>query len=146
MRLCSFLVLTALLGQERATLLSPKAIDGTVRSYEVVGVSVQVQPTIYKPPAVTPTLATPAVFIPPDSVTIYYIDNLGTHYVDVHTYLGPPPPGSLVPAVPGNDAATVRALVDLVMSGTGGSLRTRLLQHLIDEHKIPPARITKEGK
>jgi hypothetical protein len=61
----------------------------------------------------------------------------------VHTYLGSPPPGSVVPIAPGNDAATVRALIDLVMTGTGGSLRARLLQHLIDEHKIPPATIQK---
>jgi hypothetical protein len=131
------------LAVQRATVTAPKPIDGTVRSYEVIGVSVQVQPTIYKPPAVEPTLATPQSFTQPTSVTIRYIDNLGTQSVDVHTDQGPLPPGSAVPVALGSDPATVRALVEMIMSGTGGALRTRLLQHLIDEKKIPPARITK---
>jgi hypothetical protein len=143
MRLLSLLCVAAMLAQDRALVTAPKPVDGTVRTFEVIGVSVQVQPTIYKPPAVAPMLATPAMPVVPDSVTIRYVDNLGTQYLDVHTYVGPPPSGSLVSVMPGQDAATVRALADLVMSGAGGSLRARLLQHLIDEKKIPAARITK---
>ena len=79
-----FFVAWLVLAQERATVLAPKAVDATIRSYEVIGLSVQLPPTIYTAPA-GQTLATPARGFNAVTVMITYIDNLGTQYVDVHT-------------------------------------------------------------
>lgn len=118
-------LLVGLFLQERAVVTTPHPVDATVRSYEVIGMTVQLPPTIYVAPTGGASRAT-APLMNLTTVTITYIDNVGTQYVDVH-----------------NETSGAAALIQAWLDGTGGSLRTRLLQHLIDEKKIPPARIQK---
>jgi hypothetical protein len=114
------------LGQARAIVIAPKAADATIRYYEVIGLSVQTPATIYTAPA-GQTLATPSRGFNAVTIMITYVDNVGTQYADVHT-----------------DTSGAAELLAAWFDSGGGALRERLLQHLIDEKKIPPARITKE--
>jgi hypothetical protein len=124
----TFFLAWLVLAQARAVVTTPKAVDATIRAYEVIGLSIQTPATIYTAPA-GQTLATPARGFNAVAITITYVDNRGTQYADVHT----------------DTSGAAELLVAWFDSG-GGALRERLLQHLIDEKKIPPARITKEGK
>jgi hypothetical protein len=115
------------MAQERAELASPKPVDAVVRSYEVIGLSVFVPPTIFKPVATSAAnLASPPPTYSATSwnLVIRYIDNLGTEYVDAHQE--------------GNGA---QKLVESLVWNGPGTLKARLLQHLIDEKKIGPAKV-----
>jgi hypothetical protein len=118
-----FFVAWWVLAQARATVLAPKAVDATIRAYEVIGLSVQTPATIYTAPA-GQTLATPSRGFNAVTIAITYVDNRGTQYADVHT-----------------DTSGAAELLAAWFDSGGGALRERLLQHLIDEKKIPPATI-----
>jgi hypothetical protein len=115
------------MAQERAELAAPKPIDAVIRSYEVIGLSVQTPSTIFKPVA-TPTanLASPPPTYSPTSwnLVIRYVDNLGTEYIDAH-----------------QEGTNAQKLIEYLVWGTSGPIKTRLLQHLIDEGKIGPAKV-----
>jgi hypothetical protein len=113
------------LSQARATVIAPKAADATIRVYEVIGLSIQTPATIYTAPA-GQTLATPSRGFNAVTIMITYVDNLGTQYADVHT-----------------DTSGAAELLAAWFDSGGGALRERLLQHLIDEKKIPPSTIHK---
>src|SRR5215471_13784120 len=125
--ICLALILATLALQERAVVVTPRAVDATIRAYEVIGFSVQTPSTI-APAAAPGPRATPPPSLGPTVwvLSIRYVDNLGTEYVDTH-----------------NEGTGAQRLIETFIFGGVGSLRTRLLQHLSDEKKIPPARITK---
>jgi hypothetical protein len=115
-------ILLILAIQERADLTRPRPVDATVRSYEIVGISITTPAGIFTPP--TGTYAAPPR-VQGWNLTIRYVDNVGTEYVDVHTE--------------GSNASQL--IRELVLAPSPRSLPTRLLQHLITEGKIGPARI-----
>jgi hypothetical protein len=117
----------AALAQDRADLVAPKPLTTTVRSYEITGLAVSLPPTFAALP--DGTLAQPA---PPSSWSLFirYTDNLGLEHVDAHSL--------------GTDGEKyVRALI---LAPGAGTLAARLLQHLIDEGKIPAAKIVTPQK
>jgi len=129
MRVLVVVVLLALT-QDRAELTHPRTVDATIRAYEIVGLSITTPATLFTPPSTT--LASPPPVRSSWNLTIRYADNRGTEYVDVHTE--------------GTDAP--RLIRELVVAPGSTSLDARLLQHLITEGKIGPARIvpTTKGK
>jgi hypothetical protein len=116
------------ISQARAIVIAPKAVDTTIRSYEVIGLSIQTPATIYTAPA-GQTLATPARGVTAVTIMITYVDNLGTQYADVHT-----------------DTSGAAELIAAWLDSAGAPVRERLLQHLIDEKKIPAAKISTPQK
>jgi len=123
MRTTLLLIVLALFAQERATLISPRPVDNTVRAYEVIGWTVNVLPTITAAKPGTAMASPRQWFL---QFSIRYIDNVGMEYVDTHT-----------------ETSNADKLIAEMFDGKTGTVRARLLQHLIDEKKIPPARITK---
>jgi hypothetical protein len=124
----TFFLAWFVLAQARAIVIAPKAVDTTIRSYEVIGVSIQTPATIYTAPA-GQTLAAPARGFNAATIMITYVDNLGTQYVDVHT-----------------DTSGAAELIAAWFDSAGAPVRERLLQHLIDEKKIPAAKIVTPQK
>jgi len=115
----------ALAAQERATVTTPKPVDATIRTFEITGFDVQIPSSIFKPMPVNPFATAPPVNLMQWNIAIRYVDNVGNQYIDIHS-----------------DTTGAPDVYAHVFEGAG-TLRTRLLQHLIDEKKIPPARIAK---
>jgi hypothetical protein len=120
-------ILAAVTAQDRADLVAPKPLTTTVRSYEITGLAVNLAPTYAALPDAT--LAQPA---PPSiwSFMIRYTDNLGVEHIDAHS----------------TNTDAEKYIRALILAPGAGSLSARLLQHLIDEGKIPAAKIVAPSK
>lgn len=124
MRTLLLALVLALAGAQRAVPLKPAANAPT--SYEVTGITLNMPSTIFRPTG--PRGANGAVLsgLVQWNLTIRYVDNLGTEYTDVH-----------------QDTTGAEKVAREVLAPASTPLKERLLQHLIAEGKIPPARITK---
>jgi hypothetical protein len=122
MRWLAALLVLGLGVQQRAELTRPQTVTATRRAYEIVGVSVSMVPTIYTPPNGPTTEPHPTYqwFL-----SIRYVDNLGIELNDAH------------------NADAERVIKQLFATPSPSPMNVRLLQHLIDEGKIPAARVTR---
>jgi len=126
MRAALLLLCVVAFAQERAELTRPVTVDATIRRYEIVGVMVSVVPTLARAPD-APTVSAP---VPTSwNLTIRYVDNHGTQYIDVHA----------------DETTAPRLIRELVVAPSTESLHARLLKHLIAEGKIGPSRLVTGG-
>lgn len=111
--LVAFVVPAAAL-QEKADVAKPVVVDKTITEFEIAGFAFS--------------------RLPEWKVTISYVDNLGTIYVDEHT-------GTTQTETNPNGASAFVITLNKANLSTK-SLERRLLEHLQSEGKIPAASIT----